>query len=39
MRKIWPLDLSSYMQMYSVVTVDNLKLYEPVVIMDKDEGV
>jgi hypothetical protein len=27
------------MQMYSVVNVDNLKLYEPPMIMDKDEGV
>jgi hypothetical protein len=33
------LDLSSYMQMYSVVNVENLKLSEPSMIMDKDEGV
>jgi hypothetical protein len=33
------LDLPSYMQMYSVVNVENLKLYEPPMIMDKDEGV
>jgi hypothetical protein len=33
------LDLPSYMQMYSVVNVENLKLYEPPMIMDKYEGV
>jgi hypothetical protein len=27
------------MQMYSVVNVENLKLYEPPMIMDKYEGV
>jgi hypothetical protein len=33
------LDIPCYMQMYSVVNVENLKLYEPPMIMDKDEGV
>jgi hypothetical protein len=33
------LDLPSYMQMYSVVNVENLKLYEPPMIMDEDESV
>ena len=32
-------DLPSYMQMYSVVNVDNLKLYEPPLIMDEVEYV
>jgi hypothetical protein len=27
------------MKMYSMVNVENLKLYEPPMIMDKDEGV
>jgi len=31
------LDLPIYMQMYSVVNVDNLKLYEPPLIMDTDD--
>lgn len=31
------LDLSIYMQMYSVVNVENLKLYEPTLIMDTEE--
>lgn len=31
------LDLLVYMQMYSVVNVENLKLYEPPLIMDTDE--
>lgn len=31
------LDLPIYMQMYSVVKVENLKLYEPSLIMDIDE--
>jgi hypothetical protein len=33
------LDFPSYMQMYSMVNVENLKLYEPPMIMDKDQGV
>ena len=33
------LDLPAYMQMYSVVNVDNLKLYEPPMIMDEDESI
>jgi hypothetical protein len=33
------LDLPSYMQMYSVVNVENLKLYEPPMIMDEDESI
>lgn len=31
------LDLPNYMQMYSVVNVENLKLYEPPLIMDTEE--
>lgn len=31
------LDLPIYMQMYSVVNVENLKLYKPPLIMDTDE--
>jgi hypothetical protein len=31
------LDLPTYMQMYSVVNVENLKLYQPPMIMDEDE--
>ena len=31
------LDLPVYMKMYSVVNVENLKLYEPPLIMDTDE--
>lgn len=31
------LDLPIYMQMYSIVNVDNLRLYEPPVIMDTKE--
>jgi len=31
------LDLPIYMQMYSVVNVENLKLYEPPLIMDTEE--
>jgi len=30
-------DLPAYMQMYSVVNVENLKLYEPPLIMDTEE--
>jgi hypothetical protein len=33
------LDLPTYMQMYSVVNVENLKLYEPPMIMDEDESI
>ena len=33
------LDLSSYMHMYSVVNVENLKLYEPPMIVDEVENV
>jgi hypothetical protein len=33
------LDLPAYMQMYSVVNVENLKLYEPPMIMDEDESI
>ena len=33
------LDLLIYMQMYSVVNVENLKLYEPSFIMDSEEVV
>jgi hypothetical protein len=33
------LDLPSYMQMYSVVNVENLKLYEPPMIIDEDESI
>ena len=33
------LDLPPYMQIYSVVNVENLKLYEPPMIMDEDENV
>jgi hypothetical protein len=32
------LDLPAYMQMYSVVNVENLKLYEPPMIMDLEES-
>lgn len=31
------LDLPTYMQMYSIVNVENLKLYEPPLIMDTEE--
>jgi hypothetical protein len=31
------LDLPPYMQIYSVVNIENLKLFEPPVIMDQDE--
>ena len=31
------LDFPIYMQMYSVVNVENLKLYEPPLIMDTEE--
>ena len=31
------LDLPIYMQMYSVVNVENLKLYDPPLIMDTEE--
>jgi len=31
------LDLPAYMQMYSVVNIGNLKLYEPPLIMDTEE--
>jgi hypothetical protein len=33
------LDLPPYMQIYSVVNVENLKLYEPPMIMDQRESV
>jgi hypothetical protein len=33
------LDLSSYMQIYSVVNIKNLKLYEPPKIMNQRESV
>jgi hypothetical protein len=33
------LDISPYMQIYSVVNVENLKLVEPPMIMDQDEEV
>jgi hypothetical protein len=33
------LDLSSYMQMYSMVNVENSKLYEPSMITDEDGSV
>jgi hypothetical protein len=36
---VFHLDLPSYMKMYSVVNVENLKLYEPPMIMDKYECV
>ena len=32
------LDLPPYMQIYSVVNVDKLKLYEPPMVMDEDES-
>ena len=32
------LDLPPYMHIYSVVNVENLKLFEPPMIMDQDEG-
>ena len=31
------LDFLTYMQMYSIVNVENLKLYEPPLIMDTEE--
>jgi hypothetical protein len=33
------LDLPPYMKIYSVVNVENLKLFEPPMIMDQDEEV
>jgi hypothetical protein len=33
------LDLPSYMQLYSLVNFDNLKIYEPPMIMDEDESI
>jgi hypothetical protein len=33
------LDLPPYMQIYSVVNIENLKLFEPPMIMDQDEEV
>jgi hypothetical protein len=33
------LDIPPYMNIYSVVNVDNLKLFEPPTIMDQDEEV
>ena len=33
------LDLPPYVQIYSVVNVENLKLFEPPMIMDQDEEV
>ena len=32
------LDLPPYMHIYSVVNVDKLKLYEPLMIIDEDES-
>lgn len=32
------IDLTTYMQMYSMVNVENLKLYEPAMIMDLEES-
>jgi len=32
------LDLSSYMQMHFIVNAENLKLYEPPLILDRDES-
>ena len=34
---VFRLDLPVYMQMYSVVNVENLKLYEPPLVMDTEE--
>jgi len=34
---VFLLDLPTYMQMYSVVNVENLKLYEPPLVMDTKE--
>ena len=36
---VFRLDLPPYVQIYSVVNVENLKLFEPPMIMDKDEEV
>ena len=36
---LFRLDLPPYMQIYSVVNVENLKLYEPPMIVDEDENV
>jgi hypothetical protein len=33
------LDLPAHMKMYSMVNVENLKLYEPLMIMDEDENI
>lgn len=33
------LDLPSYMNMYTVVNVENLNLYEPPMIMDGEDGI
>ena len=33
------LDLPSYMQMYSIVNVENLRLYEPPLIVDYKSGI
>jgi hypothetical protein len=33
------LDISPYMQIYLVVNVENLKIFEPPMIMDQDEEV
>jgi len=33
------LDLPTYMKIYSMVNVENLKFYEPPMIMDKNEDV
>ena len=33
------LDLPAYIQMYWVVNVENLKLYEPPMIIDEDESI
>ena len=36
---VFCLDFPTYMQMYSIVNVENLKLYEPPMIMDTEEVV
>ncbi len=37
LENVFRLDLPAYMQMYSVVNVENLELYEPPLIMDTEE--
>jgi hypothetical protein len=36
---VFCLDIPPYMQIYSVVSIENLKLFEPPMIMDQDEEV